>query len=181
MAHTYKLTATPKGNKNLYQVIDETGKVVSQRLSTRKYVACTIDGSFYFGRLDLIGKGEHGQTLSRIQESKNTSREAYEAILKQTRKDWERMCRMHLHSWEQNRRKDEPMEKWEVEYLEEHYSDVPEAKTAKTKWDFQVITMNPERHFQEALKHIGDYETWKANRTAWVAEREPQMQVAYLQ
>jgi hypothetical protein len=26
-------------------------------------VACTADGNFYFGRLDLIGKGDHGRAL----------------------------------------------------------------------------------------------------------------------
>ena len=64
--------------------------------------------------------------------------------------------------------------------LEENYSDVPEIKTAKTQWDYQVITMNPERHFQSALQYIGDFETWKAKRIAWVAEKELQMQIAYL-
>ena len=181
MEQNFKLTATLKGNKTLYQVIDETGKVISKRLSTRKYVACTIDGSYYFGRLDLIGKGEHGQTLARIQDSKNTSKEKYESILKDTRREWEKMCRMHLQTWATYRRKDEPMEEWQIKFLEENYSDVPEIKTAKTQWDYQVITMNPERHYQSALKYIGDYETRKAKRIAWVAETEPQMRIAYLE
>ena len=182
MEHNYKLTATAlKNGKALYQVIDNQGNIISKRTSSRKYVACTIDGSYYFGRLDLIGKGEHGQTLSRIQEFKDTSRDAYDALLNKTRRDWERMCRMHLQTWATYRKKDDPMEEWEVKFLEEHYADVPEVKTAKTKWDFQVITMNPERHFQSALKVIGDYETWKAKRIAWVAEREPSMQIAILE
>ena len=181
MKQNFKLTATAlKNGKTLYQVIDETGKVISKRTSTRNYVACTIDGSYYFGRLDLIGKGENGQTLARIQEYKDTSREAYDALLKKTRREWEQMCRMHLHTWATNRRKDEPMEEWQLKHLEENYSDVPEIKTAKTQWDYQVITMNPERHFQSALRYIGDFETWKAKRIALVAEREPQMQIAYL-
>lgn len=45
----------------LYQVIDESGAVVSSRRSGRAYVACTIDGSYYFGRVDLVGKGDHGR------------------------------------------------------------------------------------------------------------------------
>ena len=72
------------------------------------------------------------------------------------------------------------MDEWQVKQLEENYSDVPEIKTAKTQWDYQVITMNPERQFQSALQYIGDFETWKANRIAWVAEKELQMQIAYL-
>lgn len=60
----YILTKTPKGKKFLYEVKDENGNVISQRTSTRNYVACTANGEFYFGRLDLIGKGDHGKGLS---------------------------------------------------------------------------------------------------------------------
>lgn len=54
-----------KGGKYLYTVTDETGQVISTRKSKRDYVACTIYGDFYFGRLDLIGSGEHGARLTR--------------------------------------------------------------------------------------------------------------------
>lgn len=60
----YILTKTQKGKKYLYEVKDENGNVVSKRTSTRDYVACTANGEFYFGRLDLIGKGDHGKGLS---------------------------------------------------------------------------------------------------------------------
>lgn len=65
----YTLTATPKGNKGLilYTVTDEAGKVISSRTSARTYVACTIDGSYYFGRLDLVGKGDHGNRVKYCQ------------------------------------------------------------------------------------------------------------------
>lgn len=46
-----------------YTVTDQDGKEISVRKSKRDYVACTIDGSFYFGRLDLIGKGSHGKGI----------------------------------------------------------------------------------------------------------------------
>lgn len=182
MTHNYKLTCTAKGKKNLYQVIDETGKVISSRTSTRNYVACTINGAMYFGRLDLIGKGEHGQVLAKISDYKyNTTIEAYDALLVKTRKEWEKMCRMHLQTWATYRRKDEPMEEWQIKHLEENYYDVPEIKTAKTQWDFQVITMNPERHFQSALQYIGDFDTWKSKREEWLKEYEEGFTtVAYL-
>lgn len=61
---TYKLNKTVKGKKFEYTVTDEKGNVVSKRSSAREYVACTINGQFYFGRLDLIGKGDHGKRLS---------------------------------------------------------------------------------------------------------------------
>lgn len=64
---TYKLKRTETGSKSgkfHYQVIDESGKIISERKSNREYVACTIDGELYFGRLDLIGKGEHGRKLN---------------------------------------------------------------------------------------------------------------------
>ena len=55
----YILVKKVKGKKYEYQVIDADSKaIVSKRTSAREYVACTADGSFYFGRLDLIGKGD---------------------------------------------------------------------------------------------------------------------------
>lgn len=62
----YKLRVTEtlsKSAKFHYEVIDENGNVVSKRVSNREYVACTINGQFYFGRLDLIGKGDHGKQI----------------------------------------------------------------------------------------------------------------------
>lgn len=52
----YILVKKVKGKKYEYQVIDVDSKaIVSKRTSAREYVACTADGSFYFGRLDLRG------------------------------------------------------------------------------------------------------------------------------
>lgn len=59
----YELKVTETGRKAAkykYQVIDEAGNVITERNSNREYVACSIDGQFFFGRLDLIGKGYHG-------------------------------------------------------------------------------------------------------------------------
>lgn len=67
----YKLEVTEtrnKAGKFHYQVKDEIGNVISERKSNREYIAATIDGSFYFGRLDLIGKGDHGRYLKRCQQ-----------------------------------------------------------------------------------------------------------------
>ena len=63
---TFKLSVTEtknKAGKFLYQVIDQDGRLVSERRSNRVYVACTVTGSHYFGRVDLIGKGDHGRML----------------------------------------------------------------------------------------------------------------------
>lgn len=60
----YILTKTIKGKKFLYQVKDENENVISKRLSTREYVACTVNGEFYFGRLDLVGKGDYSRALA---------------------------------------------------------------------------------------------------------------------
>lgn len=68
----YKLNVKETGNKAgkfHYTVTDESGKVISERKSNREYVACTICGSFYFGRLDLIGKGDHGRFLKGYSQS----------------------------------------------------------------------------------------------------------------
>lgn len=60
----FKLTRTQKGDKFVYTVTDESGNVISTRTSKRNYVACTANGEFYFGRISLIGKGEHGESVS---------------------------------------------------------------------------------------------------------------------
>lgn len=63
---TYTLNVKETGNKAArfhYTITDENGTIISERKSNREYVAATINGQFYFGRLDLIGKGEHGATL----------------------------------------------------------------------------------------------------------------------
>lgn len=62
----YTLNVKETGNKAAryhYWVTDENGSVISERKSNRKYVACTANGRLYFGRLDLIGKGDHGRFL----------------------------------------------------------------------------------------------------------------------
>ena len=74
---TYKLNKTAKGKKIEYTVTDENGNVISKRMSSREYVACTANGEFYFGRLDLIGKGDHGKTLSRANLVLSNPKQAY--------------------------------------------------------------------------------------------------------
>ena len=59
-----RLTKKQKGDKFVYTVVDENNNVISTRTSKRCFVACTANGRFYFGRTDLIGKGEHGIRIS---------------------------------------------------------------------------------------------------------------------
>lgn len=59
-----RLTKKQKGDKFVYTVVDENNNVISTRTSKRDYVACTVNGRFYFGRTDLIGKGDHGIRVS---------------------------------------------------------------------------------------------------------------------
>lgn len=75
---TYKLTKTQKGTKFQYTVTDSQGNQISTRTSARDYVACTADGSYYFGRLDLIGKGDHGKTLRNMQDTLENPAKKYE-------------------------------------------------------------------------------------------------------
>ena len=64
MEYTLEVKETNnKAGRFHYTVKDSTGKVISERKSNREYVACTITGSHYFGRLDLIGKGDHGRSV----------------------------------------------------------------------------------------------------------------------
>ena len=62
----YILSKKAKGKKYQYTVTDEKGNVISTRTSARDYVACTANGEFYFGRLDLIGKGDHGKDFDEL-------------------------------------------------------------------------------------------------------------------
>ena len=62
---TYKLSKIVKGKSFQYTVTDESGNIISTRTSKNEYVACTVNGEFYFGRLDLIGQGYHGKLLNR--------------------------------------------------------------------------------------------------------------------
>ena len=64
MLYTLKVTETKnKAGKYHYQVVDENGTVISERKSNREYCACTVNGEYYFGRLNLIGKGDHGKNV----------------------------------------------------------------------------------------------------------------------
>lgn len=60
---SYVLHKTPVKKGFFYEVKDQNGKVISSRTSKNEYVACSIDGRFYFGRLDLVGKGDHGRAV----------------------------------------------------------------------------------------------------------------------
>lgn len=73
----YILSKKAKGKKYQYTVTDEKGNVISTRTSARDYVACTANGEFYFGRLDLIGKGDHGKRLSHATEILANPEKAY--------------------------------------------------------------------------------------------------------
>ena len=65
MTHTLIVKETGnKAAKFIYEVIDESGNVITTRKSNREYVACTVNGQYFFGRLDLIGKGDHGKQVS---------------------------------------------------------------------------------------------------------------------
>ena len=77
----FTLIKNQKGKRYLYEVKDEAGNVFSHRTSTRDYVACTANGEFYFGRLDLIGKGQHGTTLSIAYGYLNNPEESYKKAL----------------------------------------------------------------------------------------------------
>lgn len=55
-----------KSAKFIYSIVDENGNVLTTRSSNREYVAATKCGCFFFGRLDLIGKGDHGRMIKDI-------------------------------------------------------------------------------------------------------------------
>jgi hypothetical protein len=64
MNYNLKVTETNnKAAKYFYEIQDEAGNTLVDRKSNREYVAATIDGRFFFGRIDLIGKGDHGRQI----------------------------------------------------------------------------------------------------------------------
>lgn len=67
------LTRTENKNKTFtYQITDESGKVIAQRISKNgNYIACSTEGNYYFSRLDLIGKGDSGKFFKRNPEALN--------------------------------------------------------------------------------------------------------------
>lgn len=77
----FKLTKKQKGDKFIYTVVDENNYVISTRTSKRDYVACTTNGEFYFGRLDLIGKGSHGRDISYWTSVKNNPELVYKKFI----------------------------------------------------------------------------------------------------
>ena len=75
MNYELKVTETNnKAGKFYYQVIDENGTIISERKSNREYAACTARSGYYFGRLDLIGKGDHGKAIKYHNEVLNWKR-----------------------------------------------------------------------------------------------------------
>ena len=79
MNYILKVTETNnKAGKFHYQVIDEAGNVLHERRSHREYVAATINGAFFFGRVDLVGKGDHKLFLK--QESIKNNPEEYKGF-----------------------------------------------------------------------------------------------------
>lgn len=106
----YRLSKEPKGKKFLYTVTDEAGNVISTRSSARNYVACTANGEYYFGRLDLIGKGDHGRRISRARE-----------FFAHPEMCYEQMIRVYVPSMREEKRKECPYEKY-VEWATERYT-----------------------------------------------------------
>lgn len=103
----YILSKQVKGKKYLYTVKDENGNVVSTRTSARNYVACTADCSFYFGRLDLIGKGDHGKRLSHTA-----------AILANPEKEYKKMVAYFTPDYREKWKAENPAEQWIARNIE---------------------------------------------------------------
>lgn len=83
MKYTLKKTETArKTGKFFYEVIDENGNIISTRSSNREYVACTINGEFFFGRVDLVGKASHKHSLNNCLDNMNISQSRFDQIKK---------------------------------------------------------------------------------------------------
>ena len=77
--NNYTLTKTQlKNGKYEYCVLDQDNNVITKRISSNNYVACTFNGKYFFGRLDLIGKGEHGQRLNNCEKKLKLTESEYQ-------------------------------------------------------------------------------------------------------
>lgn len=61
---------------NRYRIMDGD-RILSERVTKKEYIAATADGSIYFGREDLIGKGKHGAAVKRAEAYANYSEEDF--------------------------------------------------------------------------------------------------------
>ena len=77
-----KLQVTPKGKKFLYEIINDNGEVIAKRTSNRSnYVAATMHGHYFFGRIDLIGKGDHGRSIANYERTLATANVSQAGII----------------------------------------------------------------------------------------------------
>lgn len=107
----YILKKTKVRGTNLYTVVNEQGVVISTTKDKRDFVACTIKGHYFFGRKDLIGKGEHGKQLK-----------YWKAVLANPEQAYESFIRGYYKGVREKIRKDYYYEKW----LEESTKRAPE-------------------------------------------------------
>lgn len=113
---TYRLTKTAvKNGKFLYEVKDENNNTISKRTSAREYVACTIDGKYYFGRRDLIGKGEHGRCLNHAREALNYTVEQWDKDRENFRRELSRCIACERSIQRMSNRPAEWLEKYEAD------------------------------------------------------------------
>lgn len=177
----YTLTATElKNGKTLYEIHDETGKTVAKRTSTRKYVACTVDGELFFGRRDLVGKGDHGKRLARLEDYRVNTPEKYAKIVADAIKEIRWSNRLHLQTYRRYTKDlNEPIKDWQKELLVKYHGQAV-ADAAKTQWDYQIASHNDEDDIRERMRYIGTYEEWVNAREECAAKLKLTTQVVYL-
>ena len=120
----YILSKQAKGKKFQYTVTDESGTVISTRTSVRDYVACTRNGEFYFGRLDLIGKGSHGRALSSAM-----------AILVNPEAAYKKQAACFIPDYRRKWLSENPFDKWVANHLDW-------AKASRRNWRQSHIYSN---------------------------------------
>lgn len=106
-----KYTLTKKELNNgykLYAVMNVEGEILSTRKSKRDYVACTINGGFYFGRINLVNKNGRARA-KRLQN-------AYD-LLADPRKRYESLLKLQKTAYVKPMKEDMPYEKWAEKYI----------------------------------------------------------------
>lgn len=104
----YILKKTKVRGTNLYTVINEQGVVISTTKDKRDFVACTINGDFYFGRTNLVNKNGRARA-KRLQN-------AYD-LLADPRKRYESLLKLQKTAYIKPMKEDMSYEKWAEKYI----------------------------------------------------------------
>lgn len=166
-------------DKWLYRIVNNrTGETVATRTSKRNYVAATIDGCYFFGRLDLVGKGDHGQQVKIAQEMIATTPEDYEILVQRhraaARGNYFAAKRGYIEYW------DTPLDEIPEQKLGKFYRKRIREGGYNTLHAYYRDLYSEDRWEAECRAEAGDVASWVEKRQERGSKRLQELQVALL-